>query len=66
MNANDSEVVMTLQQASARAWKEWRRHVEAGTAETPEALAAYAASRLAGAVWLDELADRNAILRRAS
>lgn len=65
MSMNDSEVVRTLRDASVRAWKEWRRHVAAGTADSPEAIAAYAAARCAGATWINEVADRAAAARRA-
>lgn len=60
MNGPGSAVVQTLEKASLAAWKKWRQHVEAGTADTPEALAAFDEARLAGATWLGEVADRGA------
>lgn len=60
MTATRSAVVQTLEQASRESWRKWRQHVEAGTGHSPEALAAYDASRLAGAALLDELTARAA------
>jgi hypothetical protein len=61
-----SEVVKTLEQASGEAWKRWRRHVDAGTGHSAEAVDAYESARLAGAAWLDELALRAAFSARAA
>lgn len=66
MNGHGSAVVRLLEQASLAAWKKWQQHRAAGTADTPEGLAAYDESRLAGAAWLGELADRGAGRQRAA
>lgn len=64
-NQNGSAVVQTLEQASHEAWKRWRKHREAGTADTPEGLAAHEEAKLAGSVWLGEMFDREARSRAA-
>lgn len=58
MNANGSAVVETLEAASLGAWKKWRNHVLAGTAETPEALVAFEESNFASATLAIERAAR--------
>lgn len=59
MNGNGSAVVEVMQKASRDAWKKWREHVAAGTADTEEALAAFDNANLAAATWMGEVAARD-------
>lgn len=54
-----SDVVRTMSEAARSTWRAWRQHVDAGTAESPEAVKLWEESRLAGAVLLDEVAGRD-------
>jgi hypothetical protein len=65
MNGHGSAVVRTLEQASHAAWKRWRQHVAAGTANTAEGIAAHEEAKLAGSAWLGEMFDRAARARAA-
>lgn len=60
-----SAVVATLKHAAEQAVAKWRAHVRAGTAQTPEGVAAFEASKLANATLLAELGDREARARAA-
>ena len=66
MNDTGSAVVKTLEAAALTAWKKWRDHVVAGTADTPEALQAFDDARLAGATHAGEVASRAELAARAA
>ena len=53
-----SPVVEVMRQAAIESWRKWMRHVVAGTADTAAGLEAFDHARLAGRVWLDEVAAR--------
>jgi hypothetical protein len=55
---NGSPVLETMRQATTDSWRAWRRHVEAGTADTAEGVAAFERSRLASATYSGERAGR--------
>lgn len=56
-----SDAVRTMSEAAAKTWRAWRKHVEAGTAESPEALTLWEESQLAGSVLLNEIAGRTSL-----
>ncbi len=66
MNGHGSAVVQTLEQASREAWKRYRQHYDAGTANTPEGIAAHEEAKLAGSTWLSELFERAVRVGRAA
>lgn len=64
MGTNGSAVIEVMQRASCDSWRKWRKHVEAGTAHTPEAMAAFDIARDAAAAWIGEVADRDQLASR--
>lgn len=58
---NNSPVIEVMRQATASTWRAWRRHLAAGTSESPEGMAAFEAMQLASAAFAGERADRHAL-----
>ena len=56
--ANGSAVVDVMQTTVVETWRAWRAHVTAGTASSPEGLAALDAAQLAVKTLAGERADR--------
>lgn len=61
-----SAVVETMRRATVETWRAWRKHVAAGTAETPEGLAAFEAMQMASTVFADEKAGRAQFAQRGT
>lgn len=58
-----SPVVDAMKKRSLDTWRAWRAHVEAGTADTDEALALWDEATLASTVLMDEVAGRGELER---